>query len=50
MKKAFSELSIGELFISNGNVCVKLSSRTAQLVQYGRTFYFKGGEMVEVSA
>lgn len=49
MKKSFSELSVGALFISNGNVCLKLTTRTAQLVQYGRTFYFSKNDMVEVA-
>lgn len=49
MKKAFFELSIGALFIHNGNVCLKLSSRTARLVQYGRTFYFSKNDLIEVA-
>lgn len=50
MKKPFSELAVGALFIHNGNVCLKLTTRTAQLVQYGRTFYFSKKDMVEVAA
>jgi hypothetical protein len=49
MKKAFSELSIGDLFIFNGNVCLKLSTRTGQIVHFGRTFYFSKIDLVEVA-
>lgn len=49
MKKAFTELSVGALFIFNGNVCIKLTTRTAQFVQYKRTFYFLKTDMVEVA-
>jgi hypothetical protein len=49
MKKAFSELAIGALFIHNGNVCLKLSTRTARLVQFNRTFYFSKTDFVEVA-
>ncbi len=49
MKKAFSELAVGALFIHNGNICLKLSTRTAQLVQYGRTFYFSKNDLIEVA-
>jgi hypothetical protein len=49
MKKPFSEISVGALFIHNGNVCLKLTIRTAQLVQFKRTFYFSKNDMVEVA-
>ena len=49
MKKSFSELSVGALFIHNGNICIKLTTRTAQLVQYGRTFYFSKNDIVETA-
>ena len=48
MKIKFKEVPVGTAFISNGNICTKLSSRTAVLVQYMRTFYFKADDMVEV--
>lgn len=48
MKKQFSELAVGALFIHNGNVCLKLTTRTAQLVQFNQAFYFSKTEMVEV--
>jgi hypothetical protein len=49
MKKAFSELTVGALFIHNGNVCLKLTTRTAQLVHFKRTFYFSKTNIVEVA-
>ena len=49
MKKAFSELTVGALFIHNGNICIKLTTRTAQLMQYKRTFYFSKNDMVEIA-
>jgi hypothetical protein len=49
MKKAFSELTVGALFIYNGNVCLKLTTRTAQLVHFKRTFYFSKTDIVEVA-
>lgn len=49
MKKPFSELTVGALFIHNGNVYLKLNTRTAQLIQYGRTFYFSKNDLVEVA-
>jgi hypothetical protein len=49
MKKPFFELAVGALFIHNGNVCLKLTTRTGQLVHFGRTFYFSKTDMVEVA-
>ena len=49
MKVSFKDVPIGASFISNGNFCTKISTRTAVLVQYMRTFYFKANEQVEVS-
>lgn len=46
----FKEVPVGSSFIHNGNVCTKLSSRTAVLVQYMRSFYFKQTDIVEVVA
>ena len=45
----FSAVPIGTSFIHNGNVCTKLSTRTALLVQYMRTFYFTKSDMVEIA-
>lgn len=49
MKIKFKDVPVGTSFISNGNICTKLSTRTAVLVQYMRTFYFKSNELVEVA-
>jgi hypothetical protein len=49
MRKPFSELAVGALFIHNGYVCLKLTTRTALFVQFGRTFYFYKTDMVEVN-
>lgn len=38
--KTFEALPVGARFECNGNECVKRSTRTALLVQYGRVFYF----------
>jgi hypothetical protein len=46
----FKEVPVGSMFIHNGNVCTKLSNRTALLMQYMRTFYFKQADIVEVAA
>jgi hypothetical protein len=45
----FKEVPIGGMFICNGNACTKLSNRTALLMQYMRTFYFKQADIVEVA-
>lgn len=36
----FRALPVGAHFTCNGNRCIKKSSRTAQLIDYGRVFYF----------
>jgi hypothetical protein len=41
----FGELPLKAHFVMNGNKCVKMSTRTAQLVEYGRTFYFGKREL-----
>jgi hypothetical protein len=46
----FKEVPVGSMFIHNGNACTKLSNRTALLMQYMRTFYFKQADIVEVAA
>ena len=48
MKTTFDQLPVGASFIHNGNFCTKTSTRTAVLVQYMRTFYFKKSDIVEV--
>jgi len=44
----FRALPMGAHFMCNGNRCVKRSGRTATLVDYGRTFYFRGVEVVGI--
>jgi hypothetical protein len=44
----FKDIPVGTMFIANGNACKKLSNRTALLVQYMRTFYFKQDDPVEI--
>ena len=47
MHKYFKELAIGASF-KRGNVpWVKRSSRTAQLMENGRIFYFSSNDVVE---
>lgn len=42
----FGSIPVGAYFMCNGNPCKKLSSRTARLINYGRTFYFGAAETV----
>jgi hypothetical protein len=49
MKVNFKDVPIGASFISNGNFCTKVSTRSAVLVQYLRTFYFKGHDQPSVT-
>jgi len=46
----FAELPLHTLFVMNGNLCKKVSTRTAQLVEYGRTFYFGKRELCIVGS
>ena len=48
MRITFDQVPVGTSFIHNGNICTKLSSRTAVLVQFMRKFYFSATDMVEV--
>lgn len=41
MNTTFSALPVGARFECNGNECLKRSSKTAILLQYGRIFYFR---------
>ena len=45
----FYRVPIGCKFSQNGNACVKRSTRTATLPEYGRRFYFRRREQVTVS-
>jgi len=42
----FNALPIGARFTCNGNRCIKRSQRTARLIAYGLTFYFRRNEVV----
>jgi hypothetical protein len=44
----FGSLPTGAIFFCNGNRCIKRSSRTADLVDWGRTFYFGRTETVAI--
>lgn len=44
----FAALPHGAAFFCNGNRCIKRSSRTAELVDYGRTFYFAAADVVTI--
>lgn len=44
----FRALPVGARFTCNGNNCVKQSTKTARLVDYARTFYFRGIEVVAI--
>ena len=47
VKIEFREADIGEELRCNGNAIVKKPSRTALLVEYGRTFYFSADTICE---
>lgn len=40
MNVTFRLVRVGEMFMNNGNLCVKKSTRTALLVSANRVFYF----------
>lgn len=44
----FSALPVGALFTCNGNRCCKLSTKTAELLEYKRSFYFRQNDLVTV--
>jgi len=46
MSREFSDIRVGSLFHVNGNDYQKKSTRTALLLSYGRTFYFRKNEVV----
>lgn len=43
----FKDVPIGVIFTHNGNECKKVSTHTAKLLAFGRTFYFGMREDVE---
>lgn len=40
MTVTFRLVRVGEMFQCNGNLCIKKSTRTAEIVGTGRVFYF----------
>ena len=44
----FSEIQVGNYFMFNGNKYRKNSKRTAQLLEFNRTFYFPQNEIIHV--
>jgi hypothetical protein len=42
----FSALPVGALFTYNGNRCCKLSTKTAEMIEYRRWFYFRQNDVV----
>lgn len=45
----FQRVPVGAEFFQNGNRCVKRSTRTADIPEYGRWFHYGKREIVEVS-
>jgi hypothetical protein len=43
----FSDLNVGDSFEFNGNFCTKVSTKTAILVQYMRTFRISANEFAK---
>ena len=44
----FKNLSIGDIFLCNGNTCIKKSKRTAELIEYKKIFYFENFNLCKV--
>jgi len=44
----FQDIPMRAVFFCNGNQCQKVSTRTARLIEYGRTFYFSQRELCVV--
>lgn len=44
----FKEVPVGKTFWSNGNEYLKRSTRTAWLIKYNRTFYFRNSDLVRI--
>ena len=47
VKIKFSELNINDIFCCNGNLCKKISSKTALLIDYDKKFYFSQNVIVK---
>jgi hypothetical protein len=48
MNTIFASIPVGSRFECNGNVCIKQSTRTAVLEQFGRVFYFGMKDRVRI--
>lgn len=46
MKTTFALIPLNTVFYCNGNRCIKKSSKTALLLEYGRIFYFGQDDQV----
>lgn len=46
MRMTFRTVAVGQQFVANGNLCLKVSSRTARLLAYDRVFYFRELDLV----
>jgi len=49
MRVEFQSLKVGDMFIANGNVCMKTSTGMAQIMQYSVSKRFGKKEIVEVA-
>lgn len=45
----FNQLKEGAVFYKNGYTYIKVSTRTAHLLEYNKRFYFKKIELVNVT-
>mgnify|MGYP003622683208 CR=1 FL=1 len=43
----FKDIHIGRHFICNGNLCLKKSTMTAEIVAYKKTYYYEKLEVVK---
>jgi hypothetical protein len=48
MTTLFAAVPVGTRFKCNGNVCLKVSTKTALLEAYNRVFYFGMGDVVTI--
>ena len=48
MRVKFSQVRVGELFNCNGNLCLKCSTRTAEIISAGRVFYYGQADLCTI--
>jgi len=48
MNTIFASVPVGSRFECNGNVCIKKSTRTGLLEQFGHVFYFAMKDRVRI--